>query len=285
MRALGIIAAVILFISPCVASADDRALPGTPPANLVAMLSADCYDKALQDEDDALSAIVYGYPSRVFRLRDKTEAVELVVAVVQEGDRGFFTADRDILNYVSVLPRAAADFITASLLPAETLQTGEVSADFLMAIPLWDQPENELLLTDYCAEHDCQMTETECPYYVGLADKLAVASGSMTLQQAQTLCPLSFEWLLALRRAGLIDTSCTSTMQINRIMADPTLLDAACYPLDLSMMDLPAATPDDAVRYLRQHLAHSTLTPIPAGTLDYIAREWPELVGYLQTMN
>ena len=285
MRALDIVAASVVLITPCAAFAAGCTLPGQPPAKLVAMLSPDCFDAALQDRADARSAMDYGFPSRLFGLLPKAEAVELIAMAAQEGDRGFFVADRSILDHVDALSEPAADFITASLAPAETLLTGEASADFLLAVPLWGQPENGPLLTDYCARHDCQLTETHCPDRIGLADKLAVASGSMTLQQAQALCSPSFEWLRALRHAGLVDTSCTSTMQINRTMADPALLDAACYPPDLSLMDLPAATSADAVRYLRKHLTHSSLAPLPAGSLDYIASQWPELAGYLQALN
>lgn len=285
MRALAACGAAILSVAPLGARADDCALPGEPPALLTALLSPDCFQAAMPRPMDPRTAMDFGFPSLLFTLLPEAEAVEIVSLARQEGDRGFLAADPGMLQRLDSLPPPVADFVAASLAPEQALSAGRAGTDVLMALPLWGRPENARLLAGHCAAHDCQPAPSRCPDRVGLSDKLAVATGEMTLQQAQGLCAPSFEWLRALRQAGLVDTSCTSTMQINRIMADPALLDAPCYPADLSLADLPAASPADAARLLRQHLRQGPpATPLPEGSLDYIQRYWPEMGAYLRAM-
>lgn len=259
-------------------------LPGTPPSTLIAMLGPDCFDQ-VQKKFDARTVMDLGYPSRLFKLISKTEVLDLLSMAVNEGDRGFFESDADILLQVEGWgDTKTVEFIQATLSPEEILQKKEVSTDFLMALPLWGRPENSQFLVDYCEGHDCEVTRTACPDSIGLSDKLAVAKGEKSLNEIQNLCPMSHEWIRSLRQAGLVDTICTSTMQINRVMVDPETLNNACYPQEMSLQDIPAATTTDAIRYLRQYLLHDPMRPISDGNIDYISEYWPDVADYLTTI-
>lgn len=285
-----ILTTLVVLMPSCAAFADDCAqqadLSGEPPAALVAMLSPDCYDHALKDLTTPQTALDYGYPSRLFGLVSDAEASEIMALSAAEGDRGFFAADGDILTHLDAIgDRSAADFVIASLAPAATLKKGPASPDFLMALPLWGRPENSRLLVQYCKQHDCEATRTQCPDQVGFADKLAVAQGKMTLDDAQVLCPASFEWLRALRQAGLVDTACTSAMQINMTMANPDLIGEACYPPGLSLDEVPAASAADAIRLIRSYLTQPDAAPMTAGSIDYIAGYWPDVADYFNELH
>jgi hypothetical protein len=221
-------------------------LPESSPRFLVAIFNYECaeYYPDLTKDERTEFALNLGYPSLLFDLRSSVEVVDLVKATAYEGDRGFFLFDPKILNALE--ERASfhdldktIDFVSAALKPEKEFLQGAVSYDFLIALPLWKNPDNMKRLLDWCSANSCNITPTQCSGDVGLADKLALAKGDISFEEVYTQCPANFRWIRALRRAGLVDTTCTSAYQINNILnlpaADtvlekPDILAKACYP-------------------------------------------------------
>jgi hypothetical protein len=102
-----------------------------------------------------------------------------------------------------------------------------------------------------CNANNCKGPPTQCPERVGLEDKLLVASGAKTLAEVVNGCPLTVDWLLALRRGGMIDTTCTSTLQINRIINQGLNPTKACFSEDNSTSGTSVSTSADILRQLR----------------------------------
>ena len=97
------------------------------------------------------------------------------------------------------------------------------------------------------------------------------------LQAVQSSCPETFEWLRSLRRAGLIDTTCSSSFQINGVLQGLLPLDAPCFDPQRGLGPFSVASPTDTVRFLRQTRG---MQP-DAATLGVVAGYFPEIAAYL----
>ncbi len=246
------------------------------PTELAAMLDRTCA-AAFVAVNGPSRAFDLGYPSLAFDHADENEVLAVIDATAGEGDRGFFASDPAILDR---LPDGlTADFVRASRdAQAALSQANDVGA-VLRAIPIWGNDANMEVIVDGCGDFDCATDASDCAGYVGLADKLRVAQGTATLAEVQTACPVSPGWVLGLRRAGLVDTACTSTLAVNRAMADPATLGTACYPSGLDASALPAIGSADYPRLVRAN----GIDGVSAGTLRVMQSAYPEAAAYLTT--
>ncbi|MEO9862789.1 hypothetical protein [Yoonia sp.] len=248
----------------------------TAPAQLVAIFDRDCA-AALVDEQGLGLAYDFGYPSLVLQHASADEANAAIDATIAEGDRGFFANDPAVLEQ---LDGAAADFVRASLFPQDALAAATDPSVVLQSVPLWNANQNAPIIIAGCETTDCDANLTDCAGYVGLADKHAIATGEKTLADVYASCPISPTWVLGLRRAGLVDTACTSTLAVNRVMDAPETLGDACFPADFDAQTLPGIGSADLPRLLRVR-GPSGLADIEAGNMLTLQSFFPSIVTYI----
>ena len=136
-----------------------------------------------------------------------------------------------------------------------------------------------------CDDLDCSVGETVCENHVGLGDKLALSRGDMTLDTLIGKCPVTRDWVLALRRAGVVDTSCSLTLQLNAARIDTRVLTQGCFPGDTQLRDYDAFTPSDAVTFLREWVKSGGERRVDSRSLSYIASLFPDSAGYVAVAN
>ncbi len=250
------------------------------PAELAAMLDRDCAAAWVAEAGPA-AAFDLGYPSFAFEHAAKDEVMEVIAATINEGDRGFFAADPALLDQLDAGP--LADTVRASLTPQAALAQADDVATVLQSVPIWNASGNAAVIVAGCNGVDCNSDESSCAGYVGMSDKLAVALGTKPLADVYAACPVSPGWVLGLRRAGLVDTACTSSLAVNRAMADPSALGTACFGDDFDASAIPAVSSADFPRLIRA-LGVTGLADIAPGTVAAMQSAYPEAAGYLNSI-
>ncbi|BCH55123.1 hypothetical protein GOZ89_15490 [Agrobacterium vitis] len=258
------------------------------PWQLSALLSIDCFtaDSRMPEEQRLKFAMDFGYPSFVLKTAEQDEAIAAIGAVAKEGDRGFFSADPYIEAAIDSQPKSedaefVRDFLHSAKSASKFFQSGEINENFLYTLPLWNNPENIKLLTNWCARNKCEGEKRECPQRISIKDKIEIAVGKISLEDVYRLCDISFEWIRELRLAGLIDTQCTSTMQINKVMANPDSIGKPCYQADFSNKEKFLLTSADAARSLRDSINQGNKNLYNLEELDKIKTYYPEIAEYL----
>jgi hypothetical protein len=266
-------------LSPCTANAID--LPDGAPPELFAVLSQSCATfLADSDEDTRLTlAQDYGYPSLLWDDFPTEDVLDSWAAIAAEGDHEYFRHDQKIQEIVmkSDASEPLKAFVFAS--------TSEVAPPppeidlklWALALPIWENGVVASKLVDACIGDQCRGKPTLCAGDVGLDDKLLVAKGSKLLADLVDDCPMTDGWLRALRRAGLLDTTCTSTLQINRVLNDGLGPTEVCFSDPLADRQEMVTTSADVVRQLRRVL---TADPQAVPSQDFLA----ELALYFPTI-
>lgn len=252
------------------------------PAELVAMFDKSCAAALVASLPNGASlAFDLGYPSLAFGQSSKAEVMAALDAIAAEGDRGFFTNDSGVLGIVP--PGPTHDFIQTTLDPAAAIPKAYNPLSAILALPLWGAEANNDVLAGACLTHDCSADQTKCPTSVGLSDKLRVATGSISLADFQRTCVVSFEWITALRRAGLVDTTCTSSLQINRAMTSPETLNAPCFGADFDFSSLPVISSGDIPRLIRSR-GVAGLDQLGPGNVAAMQDAFPQTAAFLSSI-
>ncbi len=254
----------------------DRTVDGIArdvPLELAAMLDRNCAAVYVaQSEAPVRTAFDLNYPSLAYNHVSQPENVDAVIeSAVTQGDRGFFMSDPAILDMLE--EGEVADFVRTIFDPATAN-----NAATLHVLPLWQSPENAAQFLSACKNIDCTEDKTICPTRVGLADKLRLAGGDVTLADIVNTCKISFDWILALRRAGLLDTTCSSTLQVNRITGDPSRFEEPCFGSNFSVLAEPAVS-NDLVRLIQQ----KGIITLDGESLKVLARSYPKAADFLAT--
>lgn len=258
----------------------------SPPAELAAILNYDCAADYLDKNPDIAAgmAINMGYPSLLLEHTTDAQAIELMETAAADGDRGFFADDPEILYNLEELdvPYTLLAFVRTAT-GSSYLNEAENSAAYLERINLWKSPVNARLLTRSCAKYGCEEKTTTCPSEFGMADKMRIAAGDIDLYESIALCDISPEWIISLRRAGVVDTSCTSIMQINAALQDPGRLPGQCLESSKQLSGYNAIGSTDYSRYIRRRAASGDLLKIDRQSIDMIGYIFPETANYLIT--
>ncbi|PTV93953.1 hypothetical protein C8J27_1102 [Rhodobacter aestuarii] len=253
------------------------------PWQYVALFSYDCAATAPVADRDARVrlALDYGYPSLLVRDIGEAETAQIVAAAIEEGDRGFFSADPHIAARVASWPEAlrppAVEAFLSTLPGLVAATSGPFDGPMLDSAPLWHESHFAPQIVEFCARGNCQDGEQGCGGPVLRAAKARVAQSAAALSAVQASCQPSFEWLRALRRAGLVDTACSSAFQINGVMQGRLELDAPCYDPQRGLGSLPVSSPADTLRFLR----HVRGKRPDAATMEIVAEYFPEIATYL----
>ncbi|MFP7675711.1 hypothetical protein ACG74X_20445 [Marivita sp. S0852] len=250
------------------------------PLELQALFDIDCARSlvTVRGETGAALASDLGYPTLLLEMRPHDEAIAFLQAVAEQGDRGFFAFDPLIAERLREggAPENLQAFVASATPRSEGAETTPDMIDVFS-----NSAANDDLIA-LCQSADCDGEPTICPGLLALSDKLALAEGRVSLRETLRLCPPSFEWILALRRAGVVDTSCSSTLQVNLAMANIDKLQVPCFDQGTALADLPARTSSDAIRLLRQRLVAGV--PIAAEDLQIVSSVLPEAARYLENL-
>ena len=259
------------------------------PEMLAAILDYDCARAiAARDAKQAATlALEFGYPSLLLDHADRSEVFDVFGSLVEVGDHGFFSNDPDFIPAI----RHIADQANSWAEPAKRIHDfalsslpSEIQAEFafdaqqyLSFLPIWNDLQRLSSLAAVCEEIGCESQPTQCPGPVGLTDKTDTSPSELI-----ELCEPSFEWLQALRRSGVIDSDCTSTLQINRIWHQDADPQAPCFEPAFLFDSLPAQGSADIARYVRSLAVQGRLADVPEGNLAYIATYYPDIAAYLR---
>lgn len=263
-------------------------LPDDAPAQLVAILRFECAETfpSIPGAEKERFALEFGYPSLLFGRTPEHEIVSLLDDISQTGDMSFFVSDPNILNVLyqrSFNPRVSRfiDFVRAANFQNIDQNDPNINERFLVALPIWENPANMRRLDDWCSRNACPETTTVCSKDFGLVDKLALVRGQMSFQRAYSLCPLTFDWIFALRRAGLVDTICDTAFQANNIMNGTKEIGESCFPEHFSYSESTTSSPGDVVLFLRN--AHKTrkLFTISEHNMKKINEYYPNIHDFL----
>lgn len=263
-------------------------LPADAPAQLVAILRFECAETfpGIPQSERARFALEFGYPSLLFGHTPEDEIFSLLDDISQKGDMGFFVSDPNILNLLnerSLDPRVSRfiDFVRAANFQYIDEKDPNINERFLVALPIWENPTNMRRLDDWCSTNACPKTTTICSKDFGLVDKLALVRGQMSFQRAYSLCPLTFDWIFALRRAGIVDTICDTAFQANNIMNGTKEIGEPCFPEHFSYSESTTSSPGDVVLFVRN--AHKTrkLFTISEQNMKKINEYYPDIYDFL----
>lgn len=268
-----------------------RGLPQDAPHELVAFFDDTCA-KALVAEDPSSApfrAISLGQPQLLIAYGKPSEVMDLLSQLVLQGDRGFFRGHPGVL---AALPNGGqpqekdrvATYLSALFAPQDGPPPGQDAAFWARSLPVYEAPAGAEALRAYCSTGACEQAPTVCPGEVGLGDKLRLVTGQMELSDLAALCPPSPEWVLSLRRAGVIDTSCTASFQVNRALQRPDTVLESCAvsqeTFDEYVMFGYGA--EEVIMLLRQIGLQQGLAILPDTAFDLLADHFPSASSYLK---
>lgn len=255
-------------------------LPDDAPLELAAILNRDCAVAFIRQSDDPReAALTMGYPSILKDYVRKSEMHELLDLLVSYGERDGIRRDDGFLTYLDDIGEdgRVKDFAVSTLAPERLSEGGDLTAR-LDYLPIWKDPQNVSRLISACEGLACD-TKTNCESQVGLQDKLAVAKGEITLDSLVARCEPAPEWVMALRRSGVVDTSCSGTLQMNA----PQSLTAGCFAAGIQVDAYSSFTPGDSIAFLRNWNMQGRTARIHPASLDSIAFQFPSTAEFLRT--
>lgn len=272
---------------------ETHGLPPEAPLEMAAMFDRNCAIEFIEQSDrNAVElARTLGYPSLLFGRMSVTDIETLMKLAVDAGDRSFFEKDPVILQRLEDMNTSGGDLsevidFVASMKPSAQLLEGGDATKRLGYLPIWQSTENANFLIQACEKVDCETQTTSCDSNVGLSDKLALAQGRLGLATLIKKCSATPErpgWLVALRRAGVVDTECSPTLQVNAALSDLNILLESCFPTNKQLRDYSALTGSDAVSFIRQWSARGRTESVDAKSLKYIMQYFPKTAEFVAT--
>eukprot|EP00913_Durusdinium_trenchii_P010530 g9874.t1 len=261
--------------------------PEGDPAGAALLVTRECA-KALAEsgkEGDAYLAMEAGFISSAVGHLDDEKLLEALETAVRQGDQGFVSQD-------SLLPAALRrmaeddakladrilvvhDFVLAAhtIDPEHSAKAQPEAptdpARFALFLPVWRDEAARNAFRTFCDREDCGPVLTgldPCTLDDGLerSAKRAFSTDPRAFMGKLAQCTVNLEdpeLVLTLRRLGIIDASCTSTMQVNAIAQAGLVDGASCRMLLANISDQPALSASDIVRYVRMIAAGELKVP------------------------
>lgn len=264
------------------------------PLELAAILDEDCMRLYAREAPDRLpeAFLDFSYPTLLLETENRQDVLNLFTMAVASGERHFFADDPEILNRLRDMRRTAQieeiiDFAAASQIRSQATHDLYDMERFLEYVDVWENPAGQSLFSEMCQSHDCAISETICPNSLGLSDKLALVEGNSTLAETIALCPRGQdfesdrEWFTALRRAGVVDTTCTVTTQLNAVLNDGLSLEEPCFGPMRQIGDYSGNTPGDVVRFIERKVRTGHPEMLNAESLEIVFRFSPDIARYI----
>jgi hypothetical protein len=272
---------------------ETHGLPPEAPLEMAAMFDRNCAIEFIEQSDrNAVElARTLGYPSLLFGRMSVTDIETLMKLAVDAGDRSFFEKDPVILQRLEDMNTSGGDLtevidFVASMKPSDELLEGGDITKRLGYLPIWQSTENANFLIQACAKVDCETQTTSCDGNVGLSDKLALAQGRLGLATLIKKCSATPErpgWLVALRRAGVVDTECSTALQISAALTDPETLLAGCFTKHMQPGNYRSKTSSDIVDFIHEWITVGRPFKVSGKTLEYIMRYFPKTAEFVAT--
>jgi hypothetical protein len=256
------------------------------------MLDVGCAYKLASEKSDLRDVIAMemGYPSLLLGSRTEEEIIQTLHLIVQEGDHGFFSSDPYIVPALRKLAEESNSNVDAIedihdfALSAQPLQSGLQTAlafninQYLQYLPVSKQSKQAELFSEWCKNESCVSKASDCSSSVSLQDKLDLVSGKQTVEQFFLSCSQNPESIKLLRKAGIIDSYCSSTMQINRVLQSQAKIDDLCFYQEFSFEN-GAANSADIARYLRflYNELGTFKDKVPMENIRFIEKNFPAI--------
>ncbi|MDF1873686.1 hypothetical protein [Vannielia sp.] len=241
---------------------------GSPPVEEGALLgfvfqaSDACLEQASADGDGeglAATAVAAGRAGAVLPRAPaplQQQLIELLLAFMAGGDTAPFEHDAQLADAVSKTlaedagqVQALRDYALARReTPADPADVGNMDAYVEARPAVWmAAAEWEL----YCRDRDCGADISGCDAPLPALKRAAVAAPE-ELNAALANCPVSPARILRLRGAGIIDASCSSTMQVNAVLANGGWSPRMDCALLLATWPQAAWSDADVAEYIRR---------------------------------
>lgn len=275
---------------------EDIGLQASAPLELAALLNEDCMRAYAREAPDRLpdALLDFGYPTLLLETEPRVDVLALFVGAVTSGQRSFFANDRAILGRLADMRQSAqieeiSDFVAASQPETHAAYTPYDMERFLRFLPVWQNPEGQARLIDHCKEFDCAESRTVCPGALALSDKLALVSGDQTLIDIIGLCPVGADWqadaawITTLRKAGVVDTTCAISTQVNAALNDGLSLEEPCFTQDRQIGDYAGYASGDVATFLKRKVQTGMPEVINAASLEIMFQFSPAITEYIAT--
>lgn len=244
------------------------------PAGAAVLVTSECAKVLAEggEEEDAYIAMEAGFISAVVGHIADERLLQALETAMQQGDQGFVSSDTSLpaaLRLLAEKDGLLADRILAAhdfVLAAQTVTPGHSAqgkpadpARFALFLPVWRDDMARKTFLSFCEREDCgpvSMALDPCVLDDGLerSVKRAFSTDPQAFIGKLAQCRLNVEspeFVLRLRRFGIIDASCTSTMQVNAIAQSGFASGASCRTLLTNISDQSALSASDVVRYVR----------------------------------
>ncbi|MEF2074820.1 hypothetical protein [Consotaella aegiceratis] len=242
-------------------------------AGAAILVDADCAKAmaATGKRENAVILLDAGYPSVLVGQFESNDLMLALEQQVDQGDHGFFSTDRSLGSVLQIFADENPDLADQALrvrdfaLASQAATTGQdTSAEpsdrkrYAMFLPVWQSNKTRENFLRICSEADCgtpPATFNACDVEEMEANKLAYANDPASFMAKAEKCDTSLQNLVfvqALRKFGMIDSSCSPTMQINAVVKTGLEAAASCTGLLKAISEQSAFSSADVVRYYRR---------------------------------
>jgi hypothetical protein len=206
-----------------------------------------------------------GFVSALFGLVADEVLAEFLESIVEAGDHGYFALDKELIDQLDNFAARGAishekyiyfrNFVVSAQ-QAEPNLTEALSStpQMLEFVPIWQSAEDRLKYVAACKESDCGGTVSNgniCEFSDFAAVKRLFAVNSVETRILIRKCDLNLPQFLGLRRFGIIDSTCSMSMQLEAVAEINTALDEPCAERFRNLNKRAALGSNDIVRYFR----------------------------------
>ncbi|OLP47037.1 hypothetical protein [Rhizobium oryziradicis] len=241
------------------------------PIYIGVLLTQECAHVLIKEmpEEGPVIVLHAGFPSAVDGVVPPARAVEYLENRVRDGDHHYFKLDEDIILFIDDLKKDEKldskslenirDFVLSS---KEGSDRSQISGKQQLAkyFPIWRDQGERVEFQKICADAGCPQLEPVsniCKTDDFLKLKMLYASDPKKVVSAFDQCAFSVRdasFIRSLRKFGMMDTSCSSSMQINEIAEKGFSQVANCRKQLAAIGTLSSVGSTDVLEFARLYL-------------------------------
>jgi hypothetical protein len=256
----------------CQSTINSRESDGTyDPIYIGVLLTQECAKVLIKEKPEEGPVIVLhaGFPSAVDGVVPPERAVEYLENRVRDGDHHYFKLDEDIIPFIDNLKNdesldsKSLDNIRDFVLSSKEASDQSLISDkqqFAKYLPIWRDEGERVEFQKICADTGCPEPEPVsniCKTNDFFKLKMLYASDPQKVVSAFDQCAFSVRdasYIRSLRKFGMMDTSCSSSMQINEIAKKGFSQVANCRKQLEAIGSLSSVGSTDVLEFARLYL-------------------------------
>jgi hypothetical protein len=238
------------------------------PIYIGVLLTQECANVFVREVPKDAPAIVLhaGFPSAVDGVVPSNRLLEYLLSIVEGGEHEYFNLDGEINSLLDDLAKDdiadaskianIRDFVLASQEGGDLSRVSD-KRRFASYLPIWRNDQQRETFRNTCKEVGCPnpgSAATICKTSDFLALKMQYASSPREVISAFEQCPTStFDaaFVQSLRKYGMIETFCSSTIQINEIRRRGFIKGSNCTNLIENIGFNSSVTSTDVLAFMR----------------------------------